>query len=218
MKMQKKNVSYSILLAALLSFILTENLRAEECPSPTEAELKPPSAEYPYRSMYVDIDGFKIHYIEEGRGKPILFLHGNPTWSYIWRNIIPGVAKGTKRRVIALDLLGFGKSDKPDLDYTPQMHRDIVSKFIHKLRLHDVILVGHDWGGPIMTGYAVKEPWNVEGLAFVDSFAWKMEYSDFGFIEPIMRLSRTEIGQDLLLNDRTWFVENLIKPGVLKIF
>jgi len=180
-----------------------------------EGEIEPPSAEYPFKSKYVKIKGHKIHYVEEGRGKPIIFVHGNPTWSYIWRNVLKGVAENTNRRVIALDLLGMGKSDKPNLNYTPQLHRKVLKRFIRKLGLRDVILVGHDWGGPIMTGYAVKNSWNVEGLIFVDSFAWKMEYSDFGFIEPIMRLSRTPEGQDLLLNDPSWFAENLIKPGVL---
>jgi haloalkane dehalogenase len=156
-----------------------------------------------------------IHYVEKGHGKPILFLHGNPTWSYIWRNVLPCVAQKTGRRAIAIDLLGMGRSDKPVLDYTPQLHTGILSKFIRALDLEDVILVGHDWGGAIMTGYAVDHPGKVDGLIFLETFAWKLEFSDFGFIEPIIRLARSPQGQDLMVNNKTWYVENLIKPGVL---
>ena len=199
-------------ILALLFFSLMASANAQECPPP---KIDPPSADYPFDSKFVNIDGYKIHYVEEGKGKPIVFIHGNPTWSYIWRNVLKGVALKTNRRVIAIDLLGMGLSDKPKLDYTPQIHRAVLTKFIRKLKLKDVFLVGHDWGGPIMTGYAVRNPANVKGLIYVDSFAWKMEYSDFGFIEPIIRLSRTAEGQDLMLNDRSWYAENLIKPGVL---
>jgi haloalkane dehalogenase len=179
--------------------------------------VEPPSAAYPFVDKYVLIDGFRIHYVEEGRhsDKPIIFIHGNPTWSYIWRNIIPGVAKKTHRRVIAIDLLGMGRSDKPVLDYTPQLHTEILRKFIEKLGLDNIILVGHDWGGAIMTGYAVNYPWKVEGLVFMETFAWKFEASDFGIFEPIFRLARSPEGQDLLVNHPTWYVDNLIKPGVL---
>lgn len=68
---------------------------------------KPISAKFPFESRYVEIDGSRVHYVEEGRGDPILFLHGNPTWSYLWRNIIPYAAQGG--RAIALDLIGMGK-------------------------------------------------------------------------------------------------------------
>src|SRR5712691_246680 len=77
------------------------------------------NADFPFQSKFLTIDGSKIHYVEEGRGEnPVLFLHGNPTSSYLWRNIIPIVAKaGINNRCIALDLIGFGKSDKPNIDY-----------------------------------------------------------------------------------------------------
>src|SRR4249920_1777370 len=76
-------------------------------------QVTPPSGVYPFESRYVSIGGHRIHYIEEGKGDPVLFLHGNPTWSYLWRNIMPKVAHDSGRRGIAMDLLGFGKSDKP---------------------------------------------------------------------------------------------------------
>ena len=73
------------------------------------------SADYPYVSNYIQIEGSKIHYIDEGEGDPVIFLHGNPTSSYLWRNIIPYMT--SKGRCIAPDLIGMGKSDKPDIEY-----------------------------------------------------------------------------------------------------
>ena len=73
------------------------------------------SAAFPFAPHYVEVEGTRLHYVEQGTGDPILFLHGNPTSSYVWRNIIPIVA--AKGRCIALDLVGFGQSDKPDIAY-----------------------------------------------------------------------------------------------------
>lgn len=72
-------------------------------------------AEFPFNSNYIEVHGSKIHYVDEGSGRPILFLHGNPTSSYLWRNIIPYLK--SKGRCIAPDLIGMGKSDKPDIEY-----------------------------------------------------------------------------------------------------
>ncbi len=174
-----------------------------------------PSPAYPFQDKYVTIDGYRIHYVEEGHGKPILFVHGNPTWSYIWRNIFPCVAWRTGRRAIAVDLLGLGKSDKPNLDYNLQIHERILTKFIRRLHLDDLIMVGQDWGGPLMTHYAVHNPHNVEALVLLETFAWKLQYSDFGFFAPFVQLGRSPAGQDLLINHPTWFVENFIQLGVI---
>ena len=73
------------------------------------------STEFPFQSNFVEVHGSKIHYIDEGKGEPILFLHGNPTSSYLWRNIIPHLTNNA--RCIAPDLIGMGKSDKPDIEY-----------------------------------------------------------------------------------------------------
>ena len=86
------------------------------------------SAEFPFESKFIDVHGSKIHYVEQGEGDPILFLHGNPTWSYLWRNIIPyGAQVG---RAIAMDLIGMGKSDKPDIGYRFFDHAKYVDGFI----------------------------------------------------------------------------------------
>lgn len=138
----------------------------------------PPSA-FPFESKYAEVMGFKIHYVEVGSGEPVLFFHGNPTSSYLWRNVIGPVAAATSRRVIAFDLLGFGKSDKPaNIKHTLKLHAEIIEVFIKNLGLTNLILVGDDWGGPLATHYAVRHKDNVRGLALMESFLWPMTWED----------------------------------------
>ena len=89
------------------------------------------SSDFPFESKYIEVLGSKMHYIDEGEGTPFLFLHGNPTSSYLWRNIIPHVTP--IGRAIAPDLIGMGKSDKPDLDYRFPTHIKYIDEFIQKL-------------------------------------------------------------------------------------
>lgn len=108
---------------------------------------------YAFEPHYVDLDGdlagVRMHYIDEGTGDPILLLHGEPTWSYLYRKMIPSLAEGA--RVIAPDLVGFGRSDKPiDRDwYTYERHLDSIVQLIVHLKLESITLVVQDWGGPI---------------------------------------------------------------------
>ncbi len=112
------------------------------------------SADFPYTSQYVDVHGSQIHYVEEGSGDPILFLHGNPTSSYLWRNIMPHVQG--HGRCIAMDLIGMGKSDKPDLEYNFFDHAKYVEGFIEKRGLKNLTLVIHDWGSALGFHYAMR--------------------------------------------------------------
>ncbi len=102
------------------------------------------SAAFPFESKYVDVLGSQMHYIDEGSGDPILFLHGNPTSSYLWRNIIPHVT--SMGRCIAPDLIGQGKSDKPDIEYLFFDHVEYIEGFIDALGLQNITLVIHDCG------------------------------------------------------------------------
>ena len=105
---------------------------------------------YPFAPRYVEWDGLRMHYVDVGNGAPVLLLHGEPTWSYLYREIIPPlVAAGY--RCIAPDYVGFGKSDKllDDIWYTAERHSASVRYLIESLRLQGVTLVVHDWGGPI---------------------------------------------------------------------
>ena len=108
--------------------------------------------DYPFSPHYTEVDGLRMHYVDEGEkhAATVLMLHGEPTWSYLYRNIIPPVVDAGFR-AIAPDLIGFGKSDKPVQreDYTYQRHVDWIKGLIASLDLKDIILVCHDWGGLI---------------------------------------------------------------------
>ncbi len=94
------------------------------------------SADFPFESHYIKIHGCNMHYVDEGSGDPILFLHGNPTSSYLWRNIIPHLT--ALGRCIAPDLIGMGKSDKPDIEYRFFDHAKYVEGFIEKMGLENI--------------------------------------------------------------------------------
>ena len=125
--------------------------------------------EFPFESKFAAVNGVRIHYVEQGRGDPVLFIHGNPTWSYLWRNIIPKVAE--THRAIAVDLLGFGKSDRPkDADYSFEQHCAVITGFIESMALRNLSLVLHDWGGPIGMSYAVDHKENVANVVLLSTF------------------------------------------------
>ncbi len=115
--------------------------------------------DYPYEAHYVDVDGLRMHYVDEGdpSAAPVLMLHGEPTWSYLYRHMIPACAAGGSR-VIAPDLIGFGKSDKPvdKHDYTYQRHVDWVTSFVRALDLTGITLFCQDWGSLIGLRVAVE--------------------------------------------------------------
>lgn len=109
--------------------------------------------EYPFASKFFTIDGLRYHYVDEGSGETLLCVHGNPTWSFAWRNLIRGLS--TDYRVIAVDHIGCGLSEKPQqYDYRLQTHIDNLSRFVEGLDLRKVTLLAHDWGGAIGTGVA----------------------------------------------------------------
>lgn len=128
------------------------------------------SAAFPYPSSFVDVYGSQMHYVDvAGPGnRTFLLVHGNPTSSYLWRNVIPHLQR--RGRVIAVDLIGMGKSAKPELDYTFSDHLLYFTGFVDALELEDVILVLHDWGGAIGAGYAARHPEQIKGIAFFEAF------------------------------------------------
>ncbi len=132
--------------------------------------------EFPFESKYVEILGSNIHYIDEGEGDPILFLHGNPTSMYLWRNIIPYVSDDA--RVVAFDLIGMGKSDKPDIDYTFEDHARYLDAFIEELDLKNITLVVHDWGSGLGLNYAANNENNIKGIAMMEALLMPIETKD----------------------------------------
>ena len=128
---------------------------------------------YPFDDDWIEAGGATVHYVEEGEGTPILMLHGNPTWSFLYRNVIRGL--GGEFRSIAIDLPGFGLSTAPPgYGFRAGEHADVVAELIAQLDLHDYILFGQDWGGPIGLAAAGREPGRVAGLVLGNTWAWSM--------------------------------------------
>ncbi len=122
-----------------------------------------------YDSKTVNVLGSNMHYVEGGQsdGDVFLFLHGNPSSSYLWRNVMPHVEP--LGRVIAVDLIGMGQSDKPKLKYTFQDHSRYINAFISQLQLKDVTLVIHDWGSVLGLEYARTHQRNVKAIAMMEA-------------------------------------------------
>ncbi len=124
------------------------------------------SAVFPFESKMIEVLSSNLHYIEAGTGEPIVFIHGNPTSSYVWRNVIPHVEQ--IGHVFAVDLIGMGRSDKPDIDYSFADHYRYVEAFIDKLGLENITLVLHDWGAALGFEYARLHENNVKRIAFME--------------------------------------------------
>jgi haloalkane dehalogenase len=126
---------------------------------------------YPFADHWFDYNGAAIHYVDEGRGLPVLMLHGNPTWSFLYRDIIKGVTGVC--RAIAPDYPGFGFSEHPSgYGYTAREHAAAIEALIDHLNLPRFVLVVQDWGGPIGMSVAVKRPQQIAGLVILNTWAW----------------------------------------------
>jgi len=123
---------------------------------------------YPFTSLYFDLNPYKLHYLDEGEGEVLLFLHGNPTWSFYYRSLIQNF-KG-RYRCVAPDHIGCGFSDKPqDYSYTLTTHIDNLEKLVGFLGLKNITLVVHDWGGAIGMGLAVRKPELIKRLVLFNT-------------------------------------------------
>ena len=126
--------------------------------------------DYPFTPEYREVEGLRLAHIDEGEGAPVIFVHGEPTWSFLWRKVIPPVREAGYR-VVAPDLPGFGRSDKPvDLGwYSYDRHTASVSALVEELDLHDATVVVHDWGGPIGLRVAVEHPERITRMVVLDT-------------------------------------------------
>jgi len=121
-----------------------------------------------YRPNFCVTAGFRQHYVDEGAGRPVILLHGQPTWGYIYRRFVPPLSE--KHRVIVPDHMGFGKSETPpEREYTLSTHVGNLTALIETLDLRDITLVMQDWGGPIGIGYAVRHPERVHSLVLMNT-------------------------------------------------
>jgi haloalkane dehalogenase len=173
------------------------------------------SAAFPFESKYAEVLGSRMHYVENGSGDPILLLHGNPTSSYLWRNVIPHLSG--LGRCVAPDLIGMGKSDKPDIGYRFVDHARYLDGFIEALGLTNITFVIHDWGGALGFYWARRNPDKVKGIAFMETITRPLTWDEWpeaakrafqGFRTP-------DVGEDLILK-RNMFVEQVLPSAVMR--
>ncbi len=145
------------------------------------------------QSRFVDIDGLRLHYLKAGpeQGPPVLLLHGWPTSSFLWRNVMPSIAQ--HRRVLALDLPGFGKSDKPlEASYSFRFFERILNGFVDALGIEKLGLAVHDLGGPVGLYWAARQPQRLEKLAVLNTLVYpEMSWAVVAFVAacklPVIR-------------------------------
>lgn len=171
------------------------------------------SAEYPFEPRFAEVLGARMHYVEVGSGDPILLLHGNPTWSYVWRNIIPYLEP--LGRVIAPDLIGFGRSDKPRIEYRWSDHVRYLETFIERMDLRDITLVLHDQGSGLGFHYARRHQDNVRALAFFEAILRPYRWDQFStpeFRELFRRFRTGGVGGEgwRLIVEQNVFIEQLL--------
>jgi haloalkane dehalogenase len=155
-----------------------------------------------------------MHYLEAGTGDPIVLLHGNPTSSYLWRNVIPHLAG--VGRCIAPDLVGFGKSDKPDIPYRVFDHAEYVAALIAALGLQRIALVLHDWGGFAGLSYAADHPDTVRAIALLEAVIKPMRMADRSeSFRRAFSMMRSEHGKEKVLSEN-FFVERVLPGSVLR--
>jgi haloalkane dehalogenase len=136
----------------------------------TPDELLEGLPDFPFAPYYRQVDGLRIAHVDEGDGPPVVFFHGEPTWSFLWRKVIPPV-RDAGFRCIAADQPGFGRSDKPmDVDwYSYDRHTEFAASLLADLDLRDATAVVHDWGGPIGLRLAVEHPERIARLVITDT-------------------------------------------------
>lgn len=173
------------------------------------------SATFPFKSKFLDVKGSNIHYIEEGEGDPILFLHGNPTSNYLWRNIIPYLTK--QGRCIAPDLIGMGKSDKPEINYGFKDSYDYLEAFIEKMELKNVTLVLHDWGSGLGFHYANLHRNNIKAIAFMEAMYDAPTMHDMPFsVKMSLKMLRNPFFGSLMALRANIFITKMLPDMILR--
>ena len=178
------------------------------------------SAKMPYAKKYQDVNGKKIAYVEVGEGDPIVLLHGNPTSSYLWRNVIPGLSG--KGRVIAPDLIGQGDSEKLPASEGPGRYSfltvyDYLDGLLQALGADtNVTLVIHDWGSGLGFYWAQQHPAAVRGIAYMESIVCPLSWDDWPEgARGIFQGFRSAKGEELVLQ-RNMFVEAVLPSSVMR--
>lgn len=174
------------------------------------------SADFDFASHFATVNQQQLHYITQGEGAPMLFLHGIPTSSYLWRNVIKALP--TSVRAIAPDLIGMGRSDKPAIKYSVFDHIAYISGFIEALDLRDITLVLHAWGSVIGFAIAKQMPERISGLAFLEAHI-RLPTSRDNVSLPVQQLTQIldmpDGGYDVVMHSN-YFVNKVLPSGVLR--
>ncbi|MDJ0907967.1 MAG: haloalkane dehalogenase [Woeseiaceae bacterium] len=177
------------------------------------------SSDWQARKQYLDVNGRRMAYVEMGEGDPIVFQHGNPTSSYLWRNIMPSLAD--RGRCIAVDLIGMGDSDKLD-DSGPDRyrfveHREYLFEAWRQLGIEKkVTLVLHDWGSALGFDWARHNEDAVAGIAYMEAIVRPMSWADWpDAARGIFEAFRSEAGEELIL-ERNLFIERVLPGSILR--
>jgi haloalkane dehalogenase len=163
---------------------------------------------YPFESRWSDLPQGRMHYVDEGAGEPIVFVHGTPTWSFEWRHLIADLR--SDHRCIAVDHLGFGLSERPSgFAYTPEAHAEAFAAFVQGLDLPPFTLVVHDFGGPTALPLALHRPARVRRLVVVNSWMWSLRGERA--LERAAKMAASPLGR--LLYERLNASPRLLMPS-----
>ena len=167
----------------------------------------------PFAMSSRNILGERMALVDKGEGRPVVFLHGNPTSSYLWRNILPYASDD--HRVIAPDLIGMGQSSKPEIAYSYDDHARYLHALLDDLDLQDTILVIHDWGSALGLDWAMQNPERVAGIAFMEAILPPVmpfeSYEAFGEFGEMFRAWQTPgVGEKMIL-DENMFLDVVLK-------
>jgi haloalkane dehalogenase len=152
---------------------------------------------FPFAPHYHDIDGFHMHFVDEGEGEPIVLLHGDPTWGYLYRSFVPTLSR--TRRCIVPDHMGMGKSDAPRAYFPYRLARHIANleALLLRLNLDRITLVAHDWGGPVGLGFAARHPHRIKRLILMNT--WAFAPWPGGPLPRLLQLIRSDRGEKFVL-------------------
>jgi haloalkane dehalogenase len=220
MRLNRRNlmkVSLAAPLAPMALPALAQSPEGAESPGPYGLEI---ATDFPFEKKRMAVLGSEMAYVDAGSGPPVVFLHGNPTSSYLWRNVIPHVTQAGFR-AIAPDLIGMGDSGKPDIDYSFADHMDYLGALLARLDLSDVTLVVHDWGSGLGMKWARQTPERVARLAYMEAITppfWPV--ADWADMPPplaeFFQLMRSEQGAQMIY-DQNFFVEGVLpQMGVMR--
>jgi haloalkane dehalogenase len=164
---------------------------------------------FPFESWWLDGGAGRVHYIDEGSGPPILFLHGNPTWSFLYRGIV--IRLRSRYRCVAVDYPGFGLSERPErYDYTPAEHAGVVRELVRHLDLSGLTIMGQDWGGPIGMRVAIDELPRIRALVMGNTWYWP---ADEWQMKTLAYVASMDPVQSMILS-KNLLVERLMPLGV----